>query len=457
MNIFTGRQSGNMNRAASWPAQAPALRLLEMPTRLQVPLAVSPPPGPVSHKPAGSVVAKGERLCELGISGSPAALAPTSGRIVGVSRVELLNGCEVPAVDIEADFEDRPLPGQFHDALHAHEQHEQMEELHSAGPAELAEWIDRLRGFGVWAERPGSPDFLAQLHRALRQPVDTILCNLMDDEPTLRLNSILAVRSSPLLLAGLGLLAKLTEARRVCLIVEAGSPGKWWTPLRRLIRKTKLEVMPILNDYPQAEASMLLRGLLDRRLKPGRSPIDQRTLLLDAAAAISAGRCVTREQPMLQVPLAVRDHLNGRTHFLVAPIGMSLRQILTQIDAPADGVCLRRGAVLRENEVSPDAVMAGGELTLHVMPRQTAPLPDPCIRCSWCVESCPTRIQPAGLLEAAQRGDIELGRRYGLDSCIECGVCSYLCPSHLPLLRGIRQLKATESGSMRELSGAGTS
>ena len=443
MNFFTARKSGE----SGWPTQAPALRLLDVPARLQVPLAVRPSADQIAHKPAGTRVAKGERLCELGVAGSPAALAPTSGRIVGASQVQLLNGSIVPAVDIEADFEDRPLPGQTHDALHAQDQHEHLEGLANAGFQDLAAWIDRLRNAGVWAERPGSPDLLAQLHRALRQPVDTIVCNLLDDEPTMRLNSILAARSGPTLLAGIGLLAKLTEARRVCLVVEAGSPGKWWTPLRRLARKVRLEIAPIVNDYPQGEATMLLLTVLNRRLKPGRSPIDQKVLLLDAAATISVGRCATREQPMLQVPLAVRDHHRLRTHFLVVPVGMSLRQVFQQCEIPIEGAILRRGAVLRENEIPPDAVVSGGDLTVHVMPRQSTPLPDPCIRCSWCVESCPVGVQPAGLLEAAQRTDLELARDYGLDSCIECGVCSYMCPSRLPLLAGIRSLKKELVGS----------
>jgi electron transport complex protein RnfC len=179
-----------------------------------------------------------------------------------------------------------------------------------------------------------------------------------------------------------------------------------------------------------------------RRLKPGRLPVEQRVLLLDAAAAISIGRAATREQPMLQVPLAVRDHLRQQTHHLVAPVGMPLREVLRQCDVPAHAeITLRRGAVLRENEVSGEAVVAGGDLIVHVMPRQFAPTPDPCIRCSWCMESCPTRVQPAGLLEAAQRADLGMAQRYGLDACIECGVCSYVCPSRLPLLKGIRQMK----------------
>ncbi len=441
MKYFAVRQSGDLTSGSAWPAQAPALRLLEMPTRLSVPLATRPVPGPIAHGLTGTLVAKGQRLGDLGREGSSAALSPTSGRIIGTSRVQLLNGFTVPAVDIEADFEDRPLPGESHDVRHAHEQHEQIEDLQIAGPGNLAEWIDRLRHAGVWAERPASPDLLAQLHRALRQPIDTILCNLLDDEPTMRLNSILAARSGPLLLAGVRLLARLTEARQVSLIVEAGSPGKWWHPLRRLARKAECEVVPMLNDYPQSDPTMLLYGLLKRKLKAGRSPGDQHVLILDAAAAIAIGRCAARAQPMLQVPLAVRDHVRRQTHFVIAPVGISLREVLKQCGLSTEGTELRRGGLLRQNIISPEAVVSGGELTIHVMPRQTSPVPDPCIRCAWCVESCPTLVQPAGLLEAAQRGNLELARGYGLDSCIECGVCSFVCPSHLPILQAIRSLK----------------
>jgi electron transport complex protein RnfC len=453
MRYFDVRQSGEMARDAAWPAQPPALRLLDVPTRLQVPLASKPPPaGPVSHLPAGTVVAKGDRLCEFGVAGSAEALTPTSGRIVGSTSVQLLNGQVVPAVDVEADFEDRPAPeGDVHESR-------TLEGSQSVGPEDLPGWIDRLRGAGVWADRNGSPDLLAQLHHLLRNKIDTILCNLLDDEPTMRLNATLAVRSSPLLMAGVRLLARLTEAREVMLIVEAGSPSRWWSPLRRAVRdeveqsppaiKGSLAIVPVLSDYPQSDPVMLLHGLIGRRLRPGRLPVEQRVLVLDAAAAISIGRVATREQPMLQVPLAVRDHLRQQTHYLVAPVGMPLREVLRQCDVPTHAdVTLRRGAVLRENEVSGDAIVAGGDLIVHVMPRQLTPTPDPCIRCSWCMESCPTRVQPAGLLEAAQRGDADMAQRYGLDSCIECGVCSYVCPSRLPLLKGIRQMKV--AGTLR--------
>jgi electron transport complex protein RnfC len=57
------------------------------------------------------------------------------------------------------------------------------------------------------------------------------------------------------------------------------------------------------------------------------------------------------------------------------------------------------------------------------------------------VTGCPVNINPAGILEAAQAGDPAAADRCGIESCIECGICSYVCPSYLPLLAGIRTMR----------------
>ena len=45
---------------------------------------------------------------------------------------------------------------------------------------------------------------------------------------------------------------------------------------------------------------------------------------------------------------------------------------------------------------------------------------------------------------------LSLARRYGLDACIECGICTYVCPSHLPLLHGIRTLRGERELEVEE-------
>ena len=76
------------------------LRLLEPPARLRIPLGTRTPMEIPSGVVIGANVVRGQALAEAAVEGGPAALAPVSGRIVGVSQITLTNGQVVPAVEL---------------------------------------------------------------------------------------------------------------------------------------------------------------------------------------------------------------------------------------------------------------------------------------------------------------------------------------------------------------------
>ncbi len=212
--------------------------------------------------------------------------------------------------------------------------------------------------------------------------------------------------------------------------------------LRRSAAEFDLRIVAIRNDYPRSDPTLLIHTLTGRHLKPANLPTEQRVLLLDAAAAVAIGFFIQRNLPMLRVPFALRDHVRAQSHLMWLSPGTPIDTILAASQIPPANITLRAGDILRDQHLPINAIIAAGELTAHLTSTAPATNPEPCIRCSWCLEGCPTRVHPAALLEASQRNDLKMALRYGLDACIECGVCSYLCPSKLPLLASIRKLKA---------------
>jgi electron transport complex protein RnfC len=68
----------------------------------------------------------------------------------------------------------------------------------------------------------------------------------------------------------------------------------------------------------------------------------------------------------------------------------------------------------------------------------------PCIRCSYCVDACPIFLNPAmlGRLAATEQFSV-MAEEHNLMDCFECGSCSFVCPSHIPLVQQFRAAKAS--------------
>jgi electron transport complex protein RnfC len=49
------------------------------------------------------------------------------------------------------------------------------------------------------------------------------------------------------------------------------------------------------------------------------------------------------------------------------------------------------------------------------------------------VQACPARLLPQELLTAVRSGNRPVLASLGVEDCIECGCCDFVCPSAIPL------------------------
>lgn len=78
-----------------------------------------------------------------------------------------------------------------------------------------------------------------------------------------------------------------------------------------------------------------------------------------------------------------------------------------------------------------------------------------CIYCSYCEDICPRRLVPHLYSRYIKHDMAEEAIKYGLESCIECGLCTFTCPSKIPLLEDILEGKKVleERGRWSHVSG----
>lgn len=65
----------------------------------------------------------------------------------------------------------------------------------------------------------------------------------------------------------------------------------------------------------------------------------------------------------------------------------------------------------------------------------------PCIYCTYCEDICPRGLVPHLYSKYVRHDLAEDAIKYGLGACIECGLCTFTCPSKIPLLEDIMEGK----------------
>ena len=68
-----------------------------------------------------------------------------------------------------------------------------------------------------------------------------------------------------------------------------------------------------------------------------------------------------------------------------------------------------------------------------------------CMHCQnpICAEVCPVNLLPQQLYWHAKHKDLEKVQQFNLFDCIECGACSFVCPSAIPLVQYYRAAKTS--------------
>lgn len=159
---------------------------------------------------------------------------------------------------------------------------------------------------------------------------------------------------------------------------------------------------------------------------------------------------------LVHLSRAFREHRKQTTTFVTVGGDCIETQQNVEVEIGAEISSLLKLCGLSEK---PESVVIGGSLTgtsvidpdqMAVTPMTNAVLAFRenkkekqyvCIGCARCVDVCPQSLTPFYLYKNIERGYTENLEFYDIDRCIECGSCSYICPSKLDVAAKIIKTK----------------
>lgn len=369
---------------------------------------------------AGDHVQIGQRLSSPLSDAAMPAHAPIAGRVIRLSEASTVDDGPVPSVLIEP--EDSPEVPKRH-----------------------LEWenestIDQLAECGVMCPAPRKP-----LHELIREAVavgaNELIVNAMETAPHLAADLRTLVEEPGRIVDSTCELADALGVVRAIIAV----PFRHRRVLKRIRDEAAdrfIEVAPLQDVYPQCHPHLLAKALLQQEVRPGGSPLDYGIVVLPLAAVRAAADALLSDCPTTHAIVTVSGDAVETPGVYRVAIGMPISRLLQRVGLLSPPMQMIWGDSLTGRLIGdPDVVVTSSMTALLVFSDRPEVESAPCIRCGWCVEDCPVGLVPPDLIHLESAGGctpIELDH---LRACIDCGLCSHVCPSQIPLAQLIRSAR----------------
>jgi electron transport complex protein RnfC len=316
----------------------------------------------------------------------------------------------------------------------------------AADPDDL---LERIRAGGLVTYRRTPVPLARWIARARGRRCRTLIANAVEHEPYVTADHRVLAEYGEEVMGGLAVLAKAVGAADTVLAADRRRTPHYESSVDAGDR-LGIERIALPHKYPVGADAILTKVLTRREAPPGAGTMAVGAAVVDAATCLAvwhwvvcglspAGRVVTLAGPRVAQPAN-----------LWVPFGADCRRLAGSGDGlllhggPMGGTACREGAVVTP---ATNAVLS--------LEAARPPLPSPCIRCGWCTDHCPARLNVAALNDAFELSLVARARRAGAPACVECGVCSYVCPARLPLTHRVKQLKRRILTAARSGAAAG--
>lgn len=402
--------------------------------RIEAPESVTLPMAMHIGKPAlptvkvGDTVKVGTLIAQQdGFVSSP-VYASISGKVTKISEMLLAGGSRCPAITIASDGlmeKDESIAPPAVDSKES-----LVEAIKNSGIVGLGG-----AGFPTYIKFNVDPD-----------KVDALIVNGAECEPYITSDSYTMEHRTEDIAYALEYLEKYLTLKKVVFGIESNKQAAI-ASIRALAAKDPAVTVKVLPPvYPQGGEKVLVYHTTGRRIPMGKLPLDVGCIVCNCTTLAAIGSYLRTGMPLVKKCITVDGGAVAHPQNVIAPIGTAVSDVL----AACGGL-----------QSEPDRLLYGGPMMGITMPDASSPVlkntnailaltakearipkTTACIRCGSCTNACPFGINPANIARAYAKKDAAAIEALGVNLCMECGCCSFICPANRPLVQTNKLSKA---------------
>jgi H+/Na+-translocating ferredoxin:NAD+ oxidoreductase subunit C len=272
-----------------------------------------------------------------------------------------------------------------------------------------------------------------------------LLINGVECEPYLTADHSLMMERSEELLSGIQVLMKGLGVEKAILGIENNKPDAI-QKMTQVVQGSSVSVQGLKVKYPQGGEKQLVQAILKREVPSGGLPIDVGVVVFNVGTALAAYEAVMKNRPLINRVVTVTGKSMEKPSNFMVRIGTPVSYLVEKAGGlPDDTAKVINGGPMMGKALSTlDIPVVKGSSGILLINEAEARRKEvkPCIRCTKCVGVCPMGLEPYLLMTLSEKSLFERMESEKVMDCIECGSCSFTCPSSRPLLDYIRLGKA---------------
>lgn len=271
---------------------------------------------------------------------------------------------------------------------------------------------------------------------------NVLLINGVECEPYLTSDHRLMLEKPDEILVGTKLLMKALNVEKAVIGIENNKPDA----IRVLTEKAKtfsgITVVALKVKYPQGGEKQLIEAVTGKEVPSGGLPIAVGVVVSNVGTAFAVYEAIQKNKPLIERVVTITGKAVKKPSNFLVRIGTPVSALIEAAGGMPEstGKIISGGPMMGRAVATAEVPVTKGTSGILLMKEEESKRKEQiaCIRCSRCVAACPMGLEPYLLMTLSEKHIFDRAEENRIMDCIECGSCSYTCPSNRQLLDYIR-------------------
>lgn len=390
---------------------------LELPKNVKIPMLQCMGASCIPLVNIGDTVLVGEKIGETDAFMSSPVHSSVSGKVTAVEDILLISGNVCKCVCIETDGLQKMSP-----------------EVKPPVIENKADFIKAVRESGICGlGGAGFPTHIKLNFDENKTPVDTLVINAAECEPYITSDFRELMENPNDIKNGIETLMSTLKIPSAKLCIERNKPSAIEKMTELFAENANVEIITLPSRFPQGAEKIITYSATGRIVKEGELPSNSGVLVINVSTVSFISRYLSTGIPLISRRITIDGDAISNPCNVEVPIGTPISQLLTYAKADSYKKILAGGPMMGTCIYDIESPVIKTHNAIIALKDNSFKNPTSCIRCGKCIHACPMKLMPTELEKAYKSSDIDKLRSLKVGLCMNCGCCSYVCPTGRPL------------------------